>query len=75
MDEESEACMANNLNDMLTTDTADPTVSVDIPIFFYNDSIFLLLSNTGPILTFTAPGHLPERPCLLFVFVTFPFAG
>ena len=30
---------------------------------------------TGPILTFTAPGHLPERPCLLLVFVTFPFAG
>ena len=21
--------------------------------------------DTGPILTFTAPGHLPERPCLL----------
>ena len=30
VDEESEACMANNLNDVLTTDTADPTVSVDI---------------------------------------------
>ena len=30
---------------------------------------------TGPILMFTASGHLPERPCFLFVFVTFPFAG
>ena len=46
MNEESEACMANNLNDVLTTDTADPTVSacIDIPIFFYNHSIFLLLA-------------------------------
>ena len=31
--------------------------------------------DTGPILTFTASGHLPERPHFLFIFVTFPFAG
>ena len=30
---------------------------------------------SGHVLTFTAPGYLPERPCLLLVFVTFPFAG
>ena len=40
MDEESEACIANNLNDVLITDTADPTVSVDIPIFFYIMTLF-----------------------------------
>ena len=32
-------------------------------------------SCTGPILTFTASGHLPERSHFLFIFVTFPFAG
>ena len=44
------------------------------PIAFMNKMDRALL-DTGPILTFTAPGHLPKRPCFLFVFVTFPFAG
>ena len=34
----------------------------------------VLVSIIGPILTFTASGHLPERPHFLFIFVTFPFA-
>ena len=59
MDEESEAWMTNNLNDVLTTDTADPTVSVDIPIFFYNDSIFLLLAKTTGSLQTSA--KCPEK--------------
>ena len=39
------------------------------------DRIHYTVTDTGPKLIFTVPGHVPEILHFLLVIITFPFAG